>query len=182
MPLRSQSCVASHVPHSAMMLRHGLARQEMWHLPDAVGTGWGWETSTAPARLHRACACLGGWSRSQPSPRSLSPSWPSAVSASSCSRRALRAEPVDAQPTASSRSPAAAAHRRRHRPARQGLCQPPAHHGRQRAHHPRRDRPPQSGRRRLFECCVDLDYRARNTIGNAIETRRWVTRRTASTR
>lgn len=30
-----------------------------------------------------------------------------------------------------------------------------------------------SGERRLFECCVDLDYRARNTIGNAIETRRW---------
>ncbi|NBJ09654.1 YdcF family protein [Microvirga sp. SYSU G3D207] len=29
------------------------------------------------------------------------------------------------------------------------------------------------GQRRLFECCVDLDYRARNTIGNAIETRRW---------
>jgi uncharacterized SAM-binding protein YcdF (DUF218 family) len=27
--------------------------------------------------------------------------------------------------------------------------------------------------RRLLECCVDLDYRARNTIGNAIETRRW---------
>ncbi|GGC92979.1 hypothetical protein GCM10010994_58490 [Chelatococcus reniformis] len=27
---------------------------------------------------------------------------------------------------------------------------------------------------RLFSCCVDLDYRARNTIGNAIETRRWV--------
>lgn len=26
---------------------------------------------------------------------------------------------------------------------------------------------------RLFNCCVDLDYRARNTIGNAIETRRW---------
>ncbi len=26
---------------------------------------------------------------------------------------------------------------------------------------------------RLFACCVDLDYRARNTIGNAIETRRW---------
>jgi uncharacterized SAM-binding protein YcdF (DUF218 family) len=23
-------------------------------------------------------------------------------------------------------------------------------------------------------CCVDLDYRARNTIGNAIETRRWL--------
>ncbi len=23
-------------------------------------------------------------------------------------------------------------------------------------------------------CCVDLDYRARNTIGNAIETRRWM--------
>jgi uncharacterized SAM-binding protein YcdF (DUF218 family) len=30
------------------------------------------------------------------------------------------------------------------------------------------------GQRRLFECCVDLDYRARNTIGNAIETRRWI--------
>ena len=30
------------------------------------------------------------------------------------------------------------------------------------------------GQRRLIECCVDLDYRARNTIGNAIETRRWM--------
>ncbi len=30
------------------------------------------------------------------------------------------------------------------------------------------------GRGRLIECCVDLDYRARNTIGNAIETRRWM--------
>lgn len=30
------------------------------------------------------------------------------------------------------------------------------------------------GQRRFFECCVDLDYRARNTIGNAIETRRWM--------
>jgi len=29
------------------------------------------------------------------------------------------------------------------------------------------------GQRRLFDCCVDLDYRARNTIGNAIETQRW---------
>jgi uncharacterized SAM-binding protein YcdF (DUF218 family) len=29
------------------------------------------------------------------------------------------------------------------------------------------------GQRKLFDCCVDLDYRARNTIGNAIETRRW---------
>lgn len=28
--------------------------------------------------------------------------------------------------------------------------------------------------RELLACCVDLDYRARNTIGNAIETRRWV--------
>lgn len=28
----------------------------------------------------------------------------------------------------------------------------------------------------LVDCCVDLDYRARNTIGNAIETRRWVQR------
>lgn len=27
--------------------------------------------------------------------------------------------------------------------------------------------------RDLLGCCVDLDYRARNTIGNAIETRRW---------
>jgi uncharacterized SAM-binding protein YcdF (DUF218 family) len=30
------------------------------------------------------------------------------------------------------------------------------------------------GQRRLFDCCVDLDYRARNTIGNAIETRHWL--------
>src|SRR3954466_8074147 len=30
--------------------------------------------------------------------------------------------------------------------------------------------------RRLVECCVDLDYRARNTIGNAVETRRWAER------
>jgi uncharacterized SAM-binding protein YcdF (DUF218 family) len=29
------------------------------------------------------------------------------------------------------------------------------------------------GQRRLVECCVDLDYRARNTVGNAEETRRW---------
>jgi len=28
--------------------------------------------------------------------------------------------------------------------------------------------------RSLIACCVDLDYRARNTIGNAIETRRWM--------
>ena len=28
--------------------------------------------------------------------------------------------------------------------------------------------------RELLACCVDLDYRARNTIGNAIEARRWV--------
>jgi len=28
--------------------------------------------------------------------------------------------------------------------------------------------------RELISCCVDLDYRARNTIGNAIETRRWM--------
>jgi uncharacterized SAM-binding protein YcdF (DUF218 family) len=32
-----------------------------------------------------------------------------------------------------------------------------------------------SGREALA-CCVDLDYRARNTIGNAIETRRWLRR------
>ncbi len=30
--------------------------------------------------------------------------------------------------------------------------------------------------RELIACCVDLDYRARNTIGNAIEARRWVRR------
>ncbi len=30
------------------------------------------------------------------------------------------------------------------------------------------------GQRQLVECCVDLDYRARNTAGNAEETRRWV--------
>lgn len=28
--------------------------------------------------------------------------------------------------------------------------------------------------REALGCCVDLDYRARNTIGNAIEARRWV--------
>jgi uncharacterized SAM-binding protein YcdF (DUF218 family) len=28
--------------------------------------------------------------------------------------------------------------------------------------------------RRWFTCCVDLDHSATNTIGNAIETRRWV--------
>jgi uncharacterized SAM-binding protein YcdF (DUF218 family) len=26
---------------------------------------------------------------------------------------------------------------------------------------------------RLFMCCIDLDHAARNTIGNAVETRRW---------
>jgi uncharacterized SAM-binding protein YcdF (DUF218 family) len=30
---------------------------------------------------------------------------------------------------------------------------------------------------RWFSCCVDLDHSATNTIGNAIETRRWVTER-----
>ena len=30
--------------------------------------------------------------------------------------------------------------------------------------------------RSWIDCCVDLDYRARNTIGNAIETRRWMRR------
>lgn len=30
------------------------------------------------------------------------------------------------------------------------------------------------GQRDLVACCVDLDYRARNTIGNAVETSRWV--------
>lgn len=29
------------------------------------------------------------------------------------------------------------------------------------------------GRDRLFECCVDLDYQARNTYGNAVEGARW---------
>ena len=32
-----------------------------------------------------------------------------------------------------------------------------------------------------IDCCVDLDYRARNTIGNAIETRRWMRRHHFST-
>jgi uncharacterized SAM-binding protein YcdF (DUF218 family) len=31
------------------------------------------------------------------------------------------------------------------------------------------------GQKDWLDCCVDLDHRARNTIGNAIETRRWVT-------
>jgi uncharacterized SAM-binding protein YcdF (DUF218 family) len=31
--------------------------------------------------------------------------------------------------------------------------------------------------RRLFACCVDLDHSAMNTIGNAIETRRWAEQR-----
>jgi uncharacterized SAM-binding protein YcdF (DUF218 family) len=30
--------------------------------------------------------------------------------------------------------------------------------------------------RDLVECCVDLDYRARNTVGNAVETRHWAMR------
>jgi uncharacterized SAM-binding protein YcdF (DUF218 family) len=30
------------------------------------------------------------------------------------------------------------------------------------------------GQQHWIACCVDLDYRARNTIGNAIETRRWM--------
>lgn len=30
------------------------------------------------------------------------------------------------------------------------------------------------GQRELVECCVDLDYRARNTVGNAAEIARWV--------
>jgi len=29
------------------------------------------------------------------------------------------------------------------------------------------------GHRRWFDCCVDLDHSALNTIGNAVETRRW---------
>ena len=33
------------------------------------------------------------------------------------------------------------------------------------------------GRDRLFECCVDLDYQARNTYGNAIEGARWAHKR-----
>jgi uncharacterized SAM-binding protein YcdF (DUF218 family) len=30
--------------------------------------------------------------------------------------------------------------------------------------------------RRWFDCCIDLDYSAVNTIGNAVETRRWALR------
>jgi uncharacterized SAM-binding protein YcdF (DUF218 family) len=29
----------------------------------------------------------------------------------------------------------------------------------------------------LFTCCIDLDHAARNTIGNAVETRRWISDR-----
>ncbi len=29
----------------------------------------------------------------------------------------------------------------------------------------------------LFTCCIDMDYEARNTVGNAIETRRWTSSR-----
>lgn len=32
------------------------------------------------------------------------------------------------------------------------------------------------GREPLFDCCVDLDYQARNTYGNAIESRAWAKR------
>lgn len=32
----------------------------------------------------------------------------------------------------------------------------------------------QAGHARLFECCVDIDREALNTVGNAIETARWV--------
>jgi uncharacterized SAM-binding protein YcdF (DUF218 family) len=32
------------------------------------------------------------------------------------------------------------------------------------------------GQRRLLDCCVDLDHRARNTVGNAVETRGWMAR------
>lgn len=32
------------------------------------------------------------------------------------------------------------------------------------------------GQRRLLDCCVDLDHRARNTVGNAHETRHWMER------
>ena len=30
------------------------------------------------------------------------------------------------------------------------------------------------GRRHWFDCCIDLGYDALNTVGNAVETRRWV--------
>lgn len=30
---------------------------------------------------------------------------------------------------------------------------------------------------RMFSCCIDLDHSARNTLGNALETRRWVSDR-----
>lgn len=36
------------------------------------------------------------------------------------------------------------------------------------------------GRDALFACCIDLDFRARNTYGNAIETRNWVQRHSFS--
>jgi uncharacterized SAM-binding protein YcdF (DUF218 family) len=36
------------------------------------------------------------------------------------------------------------------------------------------------GRTNLFRCCVDLGWKARNTIGNAAETRNWVDKRKIS--
>lgn len=36
------------------------------------------------------------------------------------------------------------------------------------------------GRDALFACCIDLDFRARNTYGNAVETRDWVQRHSFS--
>lgn len=30
------------------------------------------------------------------------------------------------------------------------------------------------GRAALFDCCIDLDYQARNTFGNAVESARWM--------
>ena len=67
-------------------------------------------------------------------------------------------------------------HLARHRCARTACLRPrqaAAHHRRQSGHHDRRDRPPSRRLRPLLNCCVDLDYSALNTLGNAVQARRW---------
>ena len=68
------------------------------------------------------------------------------------------------------------AHQRRDRTAGGRPRPAPAHQRRQPRHQPRRDFASQSGIRALVRCCVDFD-RSLNTLGNAIETRRWAERR-----
>ena len=62
---------------------------------------------------------------------------------------------------------------RRARTARLRPRQAAAHHRRQSRHHDRRHRPRSRQLRPLPACCVDLDYSALNTLGNAMQARRW---------